>query len=98
MRMMMRIQVGTAVGTKAIQDGTLPRVIQSTIERFQPEAAYFTSIEGLRTGYFVLDIADPSQIPLIAEPLFMELEAKIDFIPVMNAEDLAKGLQQLATS
>jgi hypothetical protein len=98
MRMMMRVQVDSAVGSKAIKDGTLPRVIQSTMERFKPEAAYFTSVDGQRTGYFVLDIADVSQIPMIAEPLFMELEAKIDIIPVMNAEDLAKGLQLLAGS
>jgi hypothetical protein len=94
MRMLMKVIVDTAVGNKTIQDGTLPRVIQSTMERFQPEAAYFTAVDGLRTGYFVLDLADPAQIPVIAEPLFMELQAKVDFVPVMNAEDLQTGLQR----
>jgi hypothetical protein len=98
MRMLMRVQVPTAVGSKAIKDGSLPRVVQSTMERYKPEAAYFTSVDGVRTAYFVLDIADVSQIPVIAEPLFMELDAKIDLVPVMNADDLAKGLQQLAAS
>ena len=33
-------------------------------------------------------------MPVIAEPLFMGLDASIDFTPVMDAADLKKGLQQ----
>jgi hypothetical protein len=41
----------------------------------------------------VFDLKDPSEIPGIAEPFFMHLNAKVDFCPVMNAEDLQKGLE-----
>jgi hypothetical protein len=38
------------------------------------------------------DLAEPSQMVEIAEPLFSQLNADVEFIPVMNAEDLRKGL------
>lgn len=44
----------------------------------------------------VLDMADPSQIPQIAEPLFLNVDAAVEFAPVMNAEDLKKALEIVA--
>lgn len=37
----------------------------------------------------------PSQLPAISEPLFSKLKATIEMFPVMNQEDLQKGLQQV---
>jgi hypothetical protein len=95
MRTLMRVQVETEAGNRAIKDGTLPKVIQSTLERLKPEGAFFTTLDGARTAYFVFDMAEPSQIPAIAEPFFMELNAKVDFYPAMNVDDVQKGLQNL---
>jgi hypothetical protein len=39
---------------------------------------------------------DASDIPIIVEPLFEGLNAKVQLLPVMNADDLKKGLD-LAT-
>lgn len=44
----------------------------------------------------VLDMADPSQIPQIAEPLFLNVDAAVEFAPAMNAEDLKKALEIVA--
>ncbi len=35
-----------------------------------------------------------AQIPVIAEPLFQQLHSTVEFIPVMNADDLQRGLAQ----
>jgi hypothetical protein len=43
----------------------------------------------------VFDLKDPSEIPSIAEPFFLNFNAKVAFCPVMNAEDLQKGLAAL---
>jgi hypothetical protein len=40
----------------------------------------------------VFDLKAASDIPRIAEPLFMGLNASVDFMPCMNAEDLKTGL------
>jgi len=96
MRMMLKVTVPVESGNKTIADGALPRVIQETVERIKPEAAYFTAAEGARTGLFFFDLADSSQIPSICEPLFSVLNAAIDITPVMNAQELQKGLAAAA--
>ena len=94
MRMLMMVTVPVEKGSQAISDGTLPRVIQETLERLKPEATYFTAIGGKRTALFFFDQHDSSQTPSIAEPLFMNLNAEIEFFPVMTPEDLMKGLSE----
>ena len=43
----------------------------------------------------VFDMADSAQIPVIAEPLFMNLDAAVEFIPVMNADDLKAAIAKV---
>ncbi len=96
MRMMLKVTVPVEAGNRAIKDGTLPRVIQSTTERLKPEAAYFLAEDGKRTAMFFFNMQDVSQIPVIAEPLFMGMDAALTILPVMNADDLQKGLTEAA--
>jgi hypothetical protein len=49
-----------------------------------------------RTGLIFFDLADPSQIPVIAEPFFMTVNAAIELLPVMTPEDVQKGLEEAA--
>ena len=93
MRTLVRITMDVVACNKAIMDGSLPAIIQSTMERLRPEASYFHTVDGCRSCFMVFDLKDPSEIPAIAEPFFTELNAKVDFSPVMNAEDLQKGLK-----
>jgi len=88
--------MNTAIASQAIKNGTLPKVIGAFIERNKPEAAYFTVDNGQRTAFFVFDMKDSSQLPPLAEELFMELGAELDFTPVMNADDLKAGFEALA--
>jgi hypothetical protein len=43
----------------------------------------------------VFDLPDASDIPPFAEPFFNELNADVQLAPVMNGDDLQKGLSQL---
>ncbi|WP_392964773.1 hypothetical protein [Streptomyces sp. LN245] len=95
MRVMLRATMDTEKANELIRSGKLPQLMRETMERLQPEATYFTTHEGSRACYMVFDLQDSSRIPVIAEPFFMELGARIDLSPVMNAEDLHKGLSQL---
>lgn len=97
MRMMMKVQMDTEAASTAIADGSIPQLMQDTLGRLQPEAAYFGPENGVRTAFIVFDMQDPSQLPTISEPLFSRLKANIQVFPVMDREDLQKGLQQLAS-
>ncbi len=92
MRMMVRWTVPVERGNETIKDGSLAKTIEEMMEKLQPEAAYFWPEQGERGGMLVFDMADPSQIPIIAEPLFMNLDAAVEFLPVMNADDLRKAI------
>ena len=95
MRMMMKMQMDTEAASRAIAEGSLPQLMQETLDQLKPEAAYFGPENGIRTAFIVFDLQDPSQLPPISEPLFSKLKANIQMFPVMDREDLQKGLGQL---
>ncbi len=92
MRMLMKWQLGVTQASEAIRSGRMVEINKRLDELTKPEAQYFCTEGGMRTGYVVFDLADPSDIPPIAEPLFQELNATVEFFPVMNAADLGAGL------
>jgi len=95
MRTLLKATMDVTAANKTIADGTLPNLMQATMERLKPEASYFTTVDGARTCFIVFDMKDPSEMPAIAEPFFLNLNAKVEFCPVMNADDLKKGLEML---
>ena len=95
MRVMARISIPVESGNRAIKDGSLGAVIQRAAERWKPEAMYFTTFDGQRTAYVVFDLPEASGIPAFAEPFFTGLNASVELAPVMNGDDLQKGLSQL---
>jgi hypothetical protein len=99
MRTLVKVTVPVEKGNDAIKNGTLGPTIESTLKKLKPEAAYFGPMTaGQRTAWIVFDMTDPSQIPEIAEPLFLNFDAAVEFVPVMNAEDLQKGLAKAASA
>lgn len=96
MRMLLKFEMEVEAGNRAIKEGKLPEVLDHVMGMIKPEAAYFTAIDGRRTGLVFFDMQDPSQIPAIAEPLFMALNATIQFLPVMTPEDVQKGIGEAA--
>ena len=96
MRMMLRWTVPVERGNETIRDGSLARTLESLMEQLNPEAAYFWPENGERAGLVVFDMAEPSQIPVIVEPLFLNLDAAVEFTPVMNAGDLRKALEAVS--
>ena len=90
----MRWRLGVAETNEAIRSGRMAEINKTLDKLTKPEAQYFCTEGGTRTGYVVFDLADPSDIPPIAEPLFQELNATVEFFPVMNAAQLGAGLRK----
>lgn len=97
MHMMLKFEMGLTATNDAVRSGTVAELNEQLMASTKPEAAYFGTENGRRTGYLVFDMVDPAQIPVIAEPLFQRMEATVEFIPVMNAEELQRGLAAAAT-
>ena len=44
----------------------------------------------------IVDVADPSKVPAIAEPLFLTFNASVEFCVAMSPEELGRaGLDEL---
>ena len=96
MRVMIRFSIPVVAGNRAIADGRIGPILGKLQETLAPEAVYYMTLDGKRTGLFFCDLADVSDIPAIAEPLFTGLDAEVDFVPVMAPSDLGKGLEKAA--
>jgi hypothetical protein len=94
MRVMLTVEMDTEKANKSIAGGTLSQTMRSVFERVKPEAAFFGAKDGMRTGFIVFDLDEPSDIPTVAEPFFQELGAKVTFIPVMTFEEVKTGLEK----
>ena len=92
MRMLLRVKIPTEQGNRAVKDGSLGKMLEATVGKLKAEAAYFIAEDGLRCALIFFDMKDSAQMPAIAEPLFIGLGAKVEFVPAMNADDLRKGL------
>ena len=93
--MMLKAQMDTAAATKAIHEGRMPTIMQTMMEKLQPEAAYFGPDGGQRTAFIIFQMDDPSQLPAISEPLFSQFNARVEIFPVMDRDDLERGLSAL---
>jgi len=92
MRMMIKFALPVEAGNDAIRSGKLQKVTQQLMEDLKPEAGYFFLNGGERGGFLVVDMRESSQVAEIAERFFFGLNAKIEMLPVMAADDLQKAL------
>jgi hypothetical protein len=96
MRMLIDLEMPIEPFNTLVRNGTAGQVIQKILTDIKPEAAYFTARDGKRGGTLVVDVADATKIPAIAEPFFLHFNASVQIHPCMTPEDLAKaGLEDL---
>jgi hypothetical protein len=90
MRFMLTFRIPPEEGNAAMKDGRFMPAFRSVLDDLQPEAAYFSDIEGARGGYLVINMDDASQIPAIAEPLFLGMGATVQIHPVFTPDDMPR--------
>jgi hypothetical protein len=91
MKFLLKANMSVDAGNAAAKAGKLGATIQSILSDLKPEAVYFTAESGQRTAFIFLEMHDASQIPAIAEPLFLAFNASIEISPVMVLDDLIKA-------
>jgi hypothetical protein len=90
MRFLLKVSFPVEAANAAVKKDGL-KVIQKILEEQKPEAAYFITEGGRRTGILIVDIKDASEIPGIAEPWFLALNASVEATPAMVPADIQKA-------
>lgn len=96
MRFMVQFSIPTQYGNEVVRSGKIEKVFKKLGEDFKPEAMYFYPAEGLRAGCIVLQTDNPAICVAVGERLWFGLQAQVKVTPVMNGEELAKGLTEIA--
>lgn len=87
----MKVKMSKEEGNRNLMDPDFGKKMREALTEIKAENAYFTTIDGCRGGYIIVNMDNPSQIPAIAEPFFLWMNAEIEFFPVMTPEDLEKA-------
>ncbi len=97
MRMILTFQFPNEPFNSMVKDGSAGPTIEKVMGAIKPEHCYFSTVDGTRGGIMIVDVASATDIPRIAEPLFLNFDAQVDLQPAMTAEDLANaGLDKFA--
>ncbi len=91
MRFLISVSFPTGKFDQAIADGSIGAKMGRILEESKPEAAYFTTREGKRGGFLVVNMNEVSEMPKYAEPWFMLFDADVQFLPAMTPADLQKA-------
>jgi hypothetical protein len=95
MRFIVRAKIPTEAGNKMVKDPEFIQNLEEYISKVKAEASYFFEADGNRVCAFVLNMDSVDMIPTIAEPLFQEMGANVEFHPVMSFDDLKKAVQHM---
>jgi hypothetical protein len=96
MKMLLQVKFPHEAFNAAVRDGSLGKKMQRILEEIKPEAVYFTEMDGTRGAILIVDLENPSKVPSIAEPFFLQFNADCKFRIVMTPDVLAKaGLEEL---
>src|SRR6476620_5649641 len=94
MRFLMHAKIPTEAGNLMLQDPNLLSKLQTYINKVKAEATYFFEEEGDRVAAFIVDIPQASEIPVLIEPLYCGMGARVQLHPVMSFDDLKNGVPQ----
>ena len=75
MRMLIHVKIPHEPFNSAVRDGSAGKTLERILAETKPEAVYFTEYDGRRGAIMIVDIADPSRIPALAEPWFLSFNA-----------------------
>jgi len=96
MRVLMTVKMPHEQFNAAIKDGTISAKMNRLLEATKPEAAYFTTVDGMRAAMLVVDLQDAAKIPALAEPWFLTFQADVDIRAAMSVDDLKRaGLDEI---
>lgn len=96
MKMLLSVDFPPEPFNSLVRSGEISDLIERILKDIRSETAYFTEQDGHRGAIFVLEVKNASDVPRLAEPFFLKLNADCRFRILMTPEDLQKaGLDKL---
>ena len=96
MRMLVHAKFPHEPFNTAVRNGSAGKTIERILADIKPEAVYFTEYDGRRGAIMIVDVADASRVPALAEPWFLSFNADVTFHIVMSPDELGRaGLDAL---
>ncbi len=96
MRMLLNVTFPHEPFNTLVREKKAGPIIQRILEELKPESTYFTEECGRRGAVLVVDVTEPSRVPSICEPFFLNFNADCRLRIAMSPEDLGRaGLDQL---
>jgi hypothetical protein len=91
MRMLLTVALPHEPCNTLIKANKFAPLIKKILDEIKPEAAYFTEMDGRRGALLVVEVSNPSRVPVLAEPFFLNFNAECQFRICMSPEDLGKS-------
>jgi hypothetical protein len=89
--MLVQVQLPHDRFNAAVKDGTIGSKIGRILEDIKPDAVYFSEQGGKRSATLIVDVADGTRVPAIAEPWFLTFNADVQFHVLMSPEELGRS-------
>lgn len=91
MRMLMQIKMPNESFNAAVRKGTVVEILKRILDEIKPESVYFYEYDGQRGAMLIVDVAEPSKVPALAEPWFLSFNANVEFHLAISLDDLGKA-------
>ena len=91
MRMLVHVKLPLEPFNTAVRNGSVGKTMERIAAEAKPEAMYFTEFDGRRGAIMIVDVADPTKVPALAEPWFLSFNAEVSFHVVMSPEELGRA-------
>jgi len=91
MRMIMLVQFPIEPFNALTKNGSIGAKMKQLLDATKPEHVWFSERNGKRGGIMVVNLDSPSDVPRLAEPWFLALNAEVEFRIAMTPEDLGRS-------
>ena len=96
MKIMLNVIVPHEPFNTLVEKGKAGEILGKIEAELKPEAVYFTEQNGKRSGIYIVNLNQASDIPKLAEPFFLNFNADCQLRLVMSPADLMKsGIDQI---
>jgi hypothetical protein len=91
MRMIMLVQFPLEPFNTFVKNGSIGAKMKQILDAIKPEHVWLSERNGKRGAILIVHVENPADVPRLAEPWFLSLNAEVEFRVAMTPEDLGRS-------